>query len=182
MTTRAHLRKTALSLPDTAEQDARTGAVAFTVRAKRFASVDTDDRVLLHLPAADADDVLAAHPSAERAARGGVLVPLKDINGQQLNRWVRRAWLSRAPKQLAAQAQAAQSASAGGVGDLPRGIGRPATQALADAGISGLAPVAELREAELLAMHGVGPKAVRLLGEALEATGRSFARRPGRDG
>jgi hypothetical protein len=176
MTTRAHLRKTALSLPEAAEQDARSGTVAFTVRAKRFASVDADDRVLLHLPATDADDVLAAHPSAERAERGGVLIPLKDVNGQQLNHWVRRAWLSRAPKQLAAQAQAADTAAPGAVGDLPRGIGRPATQALVGAGISTLTQVAKLSEAELLAMHGVGPKAVRLLGEALDVTGRSFAR------
>jgi hypothetical protein len=137
MTTRAHLRKTALSLPGAAERDARSGTVAFTVRAKRFASVDAEDRVLLHLPAADADDVLAAHPTAERAERG-VLIPLQDVNGQQLNHWVRRAWLFRAPMQLAAQAQAGDTAAPGAVGDLPRGIGRPATQALVGAGISTL--------------------------------------------
>jgi hypothetical protein len=176
MTTLAQLRKTALSLPETAEQSIRFGMVAFTVRDKRFASMGKDNYVQLHLPAAEADGILAAHPSAERLTRGatpiGVRVPLGDINGQQLNHWVRRAWLSRAPERLAAQVAAGDTAAAGQVGDLPKAIGRPATQALISAGITTLTQVAELTEAELLAMHGVGPKAVRILGEALSATGR----------
>jgi hypothetical protein len=174
MTTRAQLRKTALSLPGTTEDDTRSGEVAFAVRGTRFASVDTDNRVLLHLPAADSDEVIGVHPTAERLARDGVRVPLVDINGQQLNHWVRRAWLSRAPRALADQAAAADTAAPGRVGDLPRTIGRPATQALVGAGIDTLAALAEVSEAELRAMHGVGPKAVRILGEALAASGRSF--------
>lgn len=166
MTTLAQLRKTALSLPETAEQGG-----AFTVRDKRFASVGNDGQVELHLPAADADEVLAAHPTAARLTRGatpiGVRVPLADINGQQLNHWVRRAWLARAPKTLARQVSAADTAAPGEVGDLPKAIGRPATQALTSAGITTLAQVAQLSEAELLAMHGVGPKAVRILLEAV---------------
>ena len=175
MTSFAQLRRTALSLPATAERSIGAGAKSFTVRDKRFASMGNDDHVRLHLPAADADEVLAAHPTAERLTRGatpiGVRLPIADINGQQLNHWVRRAWLAHAPKRLAAQAEAADTAAAGEVGDLPKAIGRPATRALADVGITTLAQVAELSEAELLAMHGVGPKAVRLLGEALSATG-----------
>ncbi len=178
MTTFAQLRKTALSLPETAEQGIRSGVVAFTVRDKRFASMGKDNNVSLHLPAAEADEILAAHPTAERLTRGatriGVRVPLGDINGQQLNHWVRRAWLSHAPKRLAAQVAAGDAAAAGEVGDLPKAIGRPATQALISAGITTLTQVAELTEAELLAMHGVGPKAVRILIEALSATERSF--------
>jgi hypothetical protein len=172
MTSLAQLRKTALSLPETAEHS-RSGTVAFTVRSKRFASMDGDNHVQLHLPAADVVEVLAAHPTAERLTRGatpiGVRVPLGDLNGQQLNHWVRRAWLARAPKPVAAQVAAADAAAPGKVGDLPKAIGRPATQALVNAGITTLAQVAELTEAELLAMHGVGPKAVRVLGEALSA-------------
>ncbi len=130
-----------------------------------------DNLVELLLPAPDADEVLAAHPTAERLARGatpiGVRVPVGDINGQQLNYWVRRAWLSRAPKRLAAQVAAGDTAAPGEVGDLPKAIGRPATQALTSAGITTLAQVAGLTEAELLAMHGVGPRAVRILREAL---------------
>ncbi|QQM46052.1 hypothetical protein [Streptomyces liliifuscus] len=175
MTSLAQLRRTALSLPGTAERSTGPGTKSFTVRDKRFAALGKDGHVQLHLPAADADEVLAAHPTAERLTRGttpiGVRLPIGDINGQQLNHWVRRAWLAHAPKRLAAQAQAADTAAAGEVGDLPRAIGGPATRALANVGITTLAQVAELSEAELLAMHGVGPKAVRLLGEALVATG-----------
>ena len=48
-------------------------------------------------------------------------------------------------------------------GDLPRAIGRPATRALANAGITTMAQVAALSDADLAALHGVGPKAVRIL-------------------
>jgi hypothetical protein len=150
--------------------------VAFTVGDKRFASMGKDNYVQLHLPTAEADEILATHPTAARLTRGttpiGVRVPLGDINGQQFNYWVRRAWLWCAPKRLAAQVAAADTAAAGEVGDLPKAIGRPATQALISAGITTLTQVAQLTEAELLAMHGVGPKAVRILQEALSATGR----------
>ena len=57
--------------------------------------------------------------------------------------------------------------------DLPR-IGAPATRALEAVGCSRLSQVAELSEAELLAMHGVGPKAVRILSETLVAKGLSL--------
>jgi predicted flap endonuclease-1-like 5' DNA nuclease len=50
---------------------------------------------------------------------------------------------------------------------LPAAIGRPATAALSAAGISSLDQVSAMTDAELLALHGVGPKAVRLLREAL---------------
>ncbi|MFC6883673.1 MULTISPECIES: hypothetical protein [Actinomadura] len=171
MTTLAQLRKTALSLPETAEQVGDSGIVAYTVGEKWFASMGKDELVELRLPAPDADEALAAHPTAQRLERGatpvGVRVPISDINGQQLNHWVRRAWISQAPKRLAAQAAAGDAATPGEVGDLPKAIGSPATRALTGAGITTLAQVAELTDAELLAMHGVGPKAVRLLREAL---------------
>jgi predicted Fe-Mo cluster-binding NifX family protein len=50
--------------------------------------------------------------------------------------------------------------------DLPSSIGRPATNALAAAGITSLSDALRLSDAELLALHGVGSKAVRLLREA----------------
>lgn len=52
------------------------------------------------------------------------------------------------------------------IGDLPK-IGRPANSALLARGITELAAVAELGERELLAMHGVGPKAIRILRAAM---------------
>jgi hypothetical protein len=57
---------------------------------------------------------------------------------------------------------------------LPR-IGRPATRALELAGITTLEAVAERSERELLALHGFGPKAIRLLKAELEAHDLQFA-------
>lgn len=58
---------------------------------------------------------------------------------------------------------------------LPRGIGQPATRALEAAGITRLAQLTDVSEAALLRLHGVGPKAARILRETLAATGRAFA-------
>jgi len=60
--------------------------------------------------------------------------------------------------------------------EFPRQIGRPATQALQAAGYSRLEQLAKLTEKELLKLHGVGPKAVRIHRETLEAKGMSFAK------
>lgn len=169
MTTLAQLRKAALAHPETAAQVASSGIIAFTVRDKRFASVDRHHLVELRLLTPDIEEVLVAHPTAQRLVRGatpvGVRIPIGDINGQQLNHWVRRAWLSRAPKQLAARVATGDTAAPGEVGDLPKAIGGPATRALTGAGITTLAQVAALTDADLLAMHGVGPRAVRILRE-----------------
>ncbi|TYB47939.1 hypothetical protein [Actinomadura chibensis] len=171
MTTLAQLRKAALSYPETAEQVVESGIVAFTVGGKRFASVDENGAVELRLPAPDAGEALAAHPTARPLTQGaaptGVRIPIGDVNGQQLNHWVRRAWLAHAPEPLAARVAAAGRAKPGEVGDLPKAIGGPATRALSGAGITTLAQVAALPDAELLALHGVGPRAVRILREAL---------------
>ena len=58
--------------------------------------------------------------------------------------------------------------------DLPK-IGAPATGALAAIGVTRLAETARFTERELLALHGVGPKAVRILREALAERGLSFS-------
>ncbi|NEW40219.1 hypothetical protein GV792_12260 [Nocardia cyriacigeorgica] len=60
-------------------------------------------------------------------------------------------------------------------GDLPTSIGKPATRALHGAGITTLAELATHTRAELLALHGFGPKAARVLDEALQNHGISFA-------
>lgn len=57
---------------------------------------------------------------------------------------------------------------------LPR-IGRPATRALEHAGITTLEQVAERSERELLALHGVGDKAIRILAVELAGHGLAFA-------
>jgi hypothetical protein len=60
------------------------------------------------------------------------------------------------------------------IGDLPP-LGRPANNALLLAGITTLAQVAEYSDRDLLTMHGVGPKAIRLLEAALAEHGLRFA-------
>ncbi|WJK42856.1 DNA-binding protein [Solwaraspora sp. WMMA2056] len=60
------------------------------------------------------------------------------------------------------------------VGDLPP-IGRPANSALLAAGVTTLAQVATYRRDDLLAMHGIGPKAVGILATALAERGLAFA-------
>jgi hypothetical protein len=57
---------------------------------------------------------------------------------------------------------------------LPSNIGAPATRALTAAGYTDLASVAGVPRAELARLHGVGPKAVDRLQQALEAAGLSL--------
>lgn len=60
------------------------------------------------------------------------------------------------------------------IGDLPR-IGRPANSALLAQGVMTLGEVADFGKKRLLALHGVGPKAIRILTEALEERGIEWA-------
>lgn len=60
------------------------------------------------------------------------------------------------------------------VGDLPHAIGKTAARELAAHGMTSLARVAEHSRRELLAIHGVGPKAVTILGDALAARGLAY--------
>jgi len=53
--------------------------------------------------------------------------------------------------------------------DFPRGIGSPARRALLAAGYTNLDALAGMTDAQLLGLHGVGPKAVGVLRDALTA-------------
>jgi hypothetical protein len=57
---------------------------------------------------------------------------------------------------------------------LPRNIGAPATRSLTAAGYARLSQLANVPVSELKKLHGVGPKALRLLQEALEQQGMSL--------
>ena len=59
--------------------------------------------------------------------------------------------------------------------DFPRAIGNPATRALALAGYVRLEQLPQVSAAELLRLHGVGPKAVRILREELAGRGLKFS-------
>lgn len=54
----------------------------------------------------------------------------------------------------------------GTVGEQLPAIGRPAINALAAIDVTRASQLVEYSEADLLALHGVGPKAVRLIREA----------------
>lgn len=58
--------------------------------------------------------------------------------------------------------------------DLPGRIGRPALRALVAAGYTRLDQFSGATESDLLSLHGMGPKAIRLLREELNARGQSF--------
>ena len=55
--------------------------------------------------------------------------------------------------------------------DLPTGIGAPATRALTAAGFTRLEQLHGVPAVELSKLHGVGPKAIRVLAEVLEHHG-----------
>jgi DNA-directed RNA polymerase alpha subunit len=59
--------------------------------------------------------------------------------------------------------------------DFPAGIGQPALRALAAAGYTHLEQLISISEAELLKLHGMGPKALGLIRGALHARGLAFA-------
>lgn len=63
-------------------------------------------------------------------------------------------------------------------GAFPAGVPGPALRALSAAGVSSLEQLAGWSEAELLALHGMGPKAIGLLRAGLEARGLRFAESP----
>jgi DNA-directed RNA polymerase alpha subunit len=62
--------------------------------------------------------------------------------------------------------------------DFPQSIGNPARNALEHAGYTKLRQLTKVTEADLLKLHGVGPKAVGILRDTLTAKGMSFAPPP----
>lgn len=58
---------------------------------------------------------------------------------------------------------------------FPAGLSQPALRALLEANTTSLEQVAARTAKELLALHGMGPKGVRILREALAAQGMAFA-------
>ncbi len=60
--------------------------------------------------------------------------------------------------------------------DFPPRLAKPAQRALANAGYTKLAQLTKVTEAELAKLHGMGPKALGQLREALAVIGESFAK------
>ncbi|MFC5451904.1 helix-hairpin-helix domain-containing protein [Paenibacillus aestuarii] len=61
------------------------------------------------------------------------------------------------------------------ISDLPAGLAKPALRALAGAGYLRLEQFSRLTEAEVLKLHGMGPKALELIRRSLAERGLSFA-------
>ena len=59
--------------------------------------------------------------------------------------------------------------------DFPAGLAKPALRALSAAGFTHLDQFTTVREADLLELHGMGPKAIGLIRSELNARGLSFA-------
>jgi len=180
MTTLRQLRKAALALPEV-EEGTHFGMVAFEVRGKGFVSVTKDGVAQLYMTDEYADAVLERFPQTERLTRQGkplgVRVPLDAVNGMVLNSLVEKSWASRAPKRLVARRrEALRGETPSGPDALPSSIGKPATRALLAAGVNDLKDVAGRSEQELLDLHGVGPRAIKILAEALRERGLAFKR------
>ncbi|RBO99991.1 DNA-binding protein [Rossellomorea aquimaris] len=60
--------------------------------------------------------------------------------------------------------------------ELPK-IGKPAIRGLHQAGLYRLEQFTDVSESDILKIHGVGPKAVRILNEALKEKGLSLAKK-----
>ena len=179
MTTKAQLRKTALGLPDAIEE-LRDGLPAYTVHGKVFAALSANKQVTLALDEPTVRNSLGNCSITRTPGPNGekhlVSIPLGDVNGMELNNLVFKSWLNQAPQNLASAARAAAKSEApAGPDALPKAIGKPATRALLLAGISNLEQVAAHTEAQLLELHGMGPRAMKILREALSATGRELA-------
>lgn len=58
---------------------------------------------------------------------------------------------------------------------LPQGLSQPALRALAAAGYTELAQLNAVSKSELAALHGMGPKGIRILSEALAEQGLSLS-------
>lgn len=67
------------------------------------------------------------------------------------------------------QTKEAQSATS-----WPKGVAKPAQRALSAAGYASVEELSTTTEAELAALHGMGPKALKILREALHSKGLSF--------
>lgn len=59
--------------------------------------------------------------------------------------------------------------------DLPAGLASPARRALTSAGYERLEQFTRVSEAEILKLHGMGPRAIELLRRSLSVRGLSFA-------
>jgi len=155
------------------------GAEALHVGGKIFALL-TRDRLVVKLPRQRVDALVAT-------GEGERFDPRRD--GRLMKEWLvvaptsNQDWLALAHEALtfvAAPHEATDRGPAHPVSPqppvaFPRGSGAPATRALAAAGYTELRQLADVAAADLRPLHGMGPKALRLLQDALVQEGLSLA-------
>jgi len=57
---------------------------------------------------------------------------------------------------------------------FPKGVSQPAIRALASAGYTDIDQLAGVSEKHLATLHGMGPKALRIIGETLKEQGKAL--------
>ena len=75
---------------------------------------------------------------------------------------------------MAAKKQVGKKSNSTPGAPFPKGVSHPAIRALADAGYTHIDQLAGVSEKHLRMLHGMGPKTVRIIGEALRAQGKAF--------
>lgn len=166
MTTIRHIRTSAGRL-ESVEETIDDSVIIFSVDERPFAWVDQAESTLrIAVPSREADSIIDDIPSARRVRRPvGVAVALTEVNGMVANSLMHRAWAHARPSGAPAPAT---------IVDVPPSIGRPATRALAEHGIGSLSDLAGHARTEIAAWHGVGPKALDILTQALSKAGLSW--------
>ncbi len=71
---------------------------------------------------------------------------------------------------------AATELTAGMAQEFPRGVAQPALRALASAGYRRLEDLVGVSERDLAQLHGIGPKALQAIREALQQKWKSLAK------
>lgn len=168
------VRRMCLALPGSEERLSH-GEPAFFVGRKVFVVFANnhhgDGRVAIWAPAPPG---YQAAKTAERpkvffvppyvGQRGWVGIVLSQIDDKDLRFHIQVAWELIAPKKVRMAVQAVAAAE-----DLPKGIGAPARRALAQAGYIRLEQLNGVPRVTLSKLHGMGPKALRMLETALKA-------------
>lgn len=184
MTTDDDVRQLATALPAVTEKPAY-GTPAFYVSQKIFARIHDQPGVLVCWRASieAREELLHALPEKffttdHYKGHATVLVRMDRLDREELRELLVEAWAARAPRRLLAVHESQlfpdQSESTSEASDFPRTMGKVAPRELAAHGITRIAQLPSWTERELLAVHGVGPKAIRILREELEARGLGF--------
>lgn len=184
VTTDDDVRQLATALPAVTEKPAY-GTPAFYVSQKIFARIHDQPGVLVSWRASmeAREELLHSDPGKffttdHYAGHPSVLVRLDRVDREELNELLVEAWAARAPRRLLTAHEPelfpGRPGRTSGASDFPRTMGTVAPRELEAHGITHIGQLPSWTERELLAIHGVGPKAIHILREELDARGLGF--------